>query len=254
MMWWNDAIYLLDLGMVGEIDPETRQLMVLLLMAFWREDVSFLSDVVLMLAGAEDRPDLDVEGFQAEIGGLMTKYRGLALKEMQLGPLLQEITELSIRHGVRLPASLALTGKALAQMQLAVGELDPKLDPLSVAGDFMMRGFRERLRERLDPQWLFYEGQKLRTRFVRFAEAVERLSGSRPGPKLQVHFRGMENLETQVRRAGRRVALALTAAGSLIGASVASLGVGPDWVPPALGVLGGGLTLGLLIDLLRRGR
>jgi predicted unusual protein kinase regulating ubiquinone biosynthesis (AarF/ABC1/UbiB family)/nucleotide-binding universal stress UspA family protein len=254
MMWWNDAIYLLDLGMVGEIDPETRQLMVLLLMAFWREDVSFLSDVVLMLAGAEDRPDLDVEGFQAEIGGLMTKYRGLALKEMQLGPLLQEITELSIRHGVRLPASLALTGKALAQMQLAVTELDPKLDPLSVAGDFMMRGFRERLRERLDPQWLFYEGQKLRTRFVRFAEAVERLSGSRPGPKLQVHFRGMENLETQIRRAGRRVALALTAAGSLIGASVASLGVGPDWVPPALGVLGGALTLGLLIDLVRRGR
>jgi ubiquinone biosynthesis protein len=65
----------------------------------------------------------------------------------------------------------------------------------------------------------------------------------------------MENLETQVRRAGRRVALALTAAGALIGASVASIdGVGPGWVPPALGVLGGGLTLGLLIDLLRRGR
>ncbi|MGH2677103.1 MAG: AarF/UbiB family protein, partial [Actinomycetota bacterium] len=99
MMWWKDRIYFLDLGMVGETEPETRQLMVLLLMAFWREDVPFLSDVVLMLAGAEDAPDLDVEGFQAEVGELMSRYRGLTLKEMQLGPLLQEITELSIRHG-----------------------------------------------------------------------------------------------------------------------------------------------------------
>ncbi|HEX2025508.1 MAG TPA: AarF/UbiB family protein [Actinomycetota bacterium] len=254
MMWWNDTIYFLDLGMVGEIDPETRQLMILLLMAFWREDVAFLSDVVLMLAGAEDRPDLDVEGFQARVGELMRRYQGLTLKEMQLGPLLQEITELSIRHGVRLPASLALTGKALAQMQLAVAELDPTLDPMAVAGSFMMRGFRERLRERLDPQWLFYEGQKLRTRFVRLAEAIERLSGARPGPKLQVHFRGMENLEIQVRRAGRRVALGLTAGGALVGASVASLGTGPEWLTPTLGVLGGGLTAGLLVDLLRRGR
>jgi ubiquinone biosynthesis protein len=252
MMWWQDKIYFLDLGMVGEIEPETRQLMLLLLMAFWREDVPFLSDVVLMLAGEEDRPELDVEGFQAEVGELLSRYRGVALKEMQLGPILQEITEMSIHHGVRLPASLALTGKALAQMQLAVGELDPKLDPLSVVGDFMMRGFVTKLRQRLDPQVLFYEGQKLRTRMVRLAEAVERLAGARPGPKLQVHFRGMENLETQVRRAGRRVALGLTAGGAIVGASVATLGTAPEWLAPTLGVLGGGLTLGLLLDLFRR--
>jgi ubiquinone biosynthesis protein len=253
MMWWNDTVFLLDLGMVGEIDQETRQLMILLLMAFWREDVAFLSDVVLMLAGDEDRPDLDLGGFEAEVGELMAKYRGLSLKEMQLGPMLQEVTELSIRHGVRLPASLALTGKALAQMQLAVSELDPALDPLSVVGDFMMRGFRTRLRERLDPQWLFYEGQKLRTRVVRLMEAIERLSGARPGPKLQVQFRGMEGLETTVRRIGRRLALAMVAAAALVGSAFASASAeAPRWLAPVMGVGGVILTVGLLIDLFRR--
>jgi ubiquinone biosynthesis protein len=255
MMWWNDTIYLLDLGMVGEIDPETRQLMLLLLMAFWREDVPFLSDVVLMLAGAEDHPGLDIEGFQADVGDLLTKYRGRALKEMQLGPLLQEITELSIRHGVRLPASLALTGKALAQMQLAVAQLDPTLDPLSVVGDFMMRGFRDRLRKRLDPRWLFYEGQKLRTRVVRLMESIERLSGARPGPKLQVQFRGMEGLEDTVRRIGRRLALAMVAAASLVGSAFAAASAeSPAWIAPTMGVGGLALTAGLLIDLFRRRR
>jgi predicted unusual protein kinase regulating ubiquinone biosynthesis (AarF/ABC1/UbiB family) len=254
MMWWHETIYLLDLGMVGEVDPETRQLMLLLLMAFWREDVDFLSDVVLMLAGEEDRADLDVDAFRREVGGLMTRHRGVAVRELELGPILQEITELSIRHGVRLPASLALTGKALAQMQLAVGELDPTLDPLSVMGGFVMRGFMGRLRERLDPKWVFYEGQKLRTRLVRLVEAIERLAGARPGPKLQVHFKGTENLEHQIRRAGRRVSLGLISGGALVGAAVAALGTLPGWVPGVLGALGGALALGLVVDVLRRGR
>ncbi|MGH2655091.1 MAG: AarF/UbiB family protein [Actinomycetota bacterium] len=254
MMWWHETIYLLDLGMVGEVDPETRQLMLLLLMAFWREDVDFLSDVVLMLAGEDDRADLDVDAFRQEVGGLMIRHRGVAVRELELGPILQEITEMSIRHGVRLPASLALTGKALAQMQLAVGELDPTLDPLSVVGGFVMRGFMARLRERLDPKWVFYEGQKLRTRLVRLVEAIERLAGARPGPKLQVHFKGTENLEHQIRRAGRRVSLGLISGGALVGAAVAALGTLPGWVPGVLGGLGGALALGLVVDVLRRGR
>jgi len=254
MMWWRETIYLLDLGMVGEVDPETRQLMLLLLMAFWREDVDFLSDVVLMLAGEDDRADLDVDAFRQEVGGLMIRHRGVAVRELELGPILQEITEMSIRHGVRLPASLALTGKALAQMQLAVGELDPTLDPLSVVGGFVMRGFMARLRERLDPKWVFYEGQKLRTRLVRLVEAIERLAGARPGPKLQVHFKGTENLEHQIRRAGRRVSLGLISGGALVGAAVAALGTLPGWVPGVLGGLGGALALGLVVDVLWRGR
>jgi ubiquinone biosynthesis protein len=255
MMWWNDRIYFLDLGMVGEIEPEERNLMLLLLMAFWRGDVNFLSDVVLMLAGEDQRADLDVEGFQAEVGALLDRTRGLSLKEMQLGPILQEITEMSIRHGVRLPASLALTGKALAQMQLATAQLDPSLDPLSVVGDFMMKGFVGRFRDRLDPRWLFYEAQKLRTRMVRLMEAVERLAGARPGPKLQVQFRGMEGLEDTVRRTGRRLAVGMVAAASLAGSAFAAASVhAPGWMAPTMGIGGLTLTAGLIFDLFRRRR
>src|SRR5919106_1633496 len=213
MMWWHDRIYLLDLGMVGEVDPETRQLMLLLLMAFWREDVDFLSDVVLMLAGEQDRAELDIDAFRAEVGNLMTRHRGVAVRE-----------------------------------------LDPTLDPLSVVGGFVMRGFMGRLRERLDPKWVFYEGQKLRTRLVRLVEAVERLAGARPGPRLQVQFKGTENLEQQIQRAGRRVSLGLVSGGALVGAAVAALGTLPGWVPGVLAALGGLLAAGLLVDVLRRGR
>jgi len=255
LLWWQDRIYFLDFGMVGELGPEIRELLMLMLMAFWQEDVSFLSDVVLMIAGEDQRADIDVGAFQAELGALLARYRHQSLKEIQLGPILQEITEISIRHDVRLPASLALTGKALAQMQLATAELDPTLDPFSVAGSFLVKNLSGRVRDRLDPKKLFYEGQKLRVRAVRLIEAVERLAGARPGPKLQVMFRGIEPLEVAVRRASRRLSLALTAGGALVGTAITASSSNVDgWVPLTLGVLGGALTGGLVVDLVRRGR
>ena len=239
--------------MVGEVGPELRELLILMLMAFWQEDVGFLSDVVLMIAGSDQNPDLDVAAFQAELGALLARYRHLSLKEIQLGPILQEITEISIRHDVPLPASLALTGKALAQMQLATAELDPTLDPFAVAGQFLMRKFRDEVKSRMDPQKIFYEGQKLKMRAVRFVESMERLTGARPGPKLQVYFRGTERLEDNIRRAGRRLSLALVAGAVWIGTAMTAASTHvAGWVPPSLAGLGGVITVGLGIDILRR--
>jgi len=221
-------------------------------MAFWQEDVAFLTDVTLMLAGAIDRSDLDVAAFQEEIGALMATYRTASLQDMQLGPILQEMTEISIRHNVPLPASLALTGKALAQMQLATAELDPELDPFDVAGKFLMRQVLHGMGTKLDPKALFYQSQRLKVRFLRVVEAVERLIGARPGQKLEVNFRAA-TLETTIRRAGRRLALALTAGASLLGAGLTAMSERvATWVPVAFGVVGGLLTLGLIVDLLRR--
>jgi predicted unusual protein kinase regulating ubiquinone biosynthesis (AarF/ABC1/UbiB family) len=253
-MWWHDKIYFLDFGMVGQIGPQIRENLMLLLMAFWQEDVQFLTDVTLMLAGGADRADLDVRAFQEELGAVMAKYRNVSLREIQLGPILQEITEISIRHDVPLPASLALTGKAMAQMQLATAELDPELDPFEVAGSYLMRGVTRRVLQRADPKKLFYEAQKVKVRLSRIAEAFERLAGARPGPKLQVNFTA-ERLEDTVRRVGRRLAVGIMAGSALLGTAIAAASdrVAP-WIPITLGVVGAGFTLLLVGDLVRRKR
>jgi predicted unusual protein kinase regulating ubiquinone biosynthesis (AarF/ABC1/UbiB family) len=254
LMWWNDRIYFLDFGMVGQIGPDVRENLMLLLMAFWQEDVQFLTDVTLMLAGGVDRGDLDVRELQEELGGVMAKYRNVSLREIQLGPILQEITEISIRHDVPLPAQLALTGKAMAQMQLATAELDPELDPFEVAGSYLMRGVTRRMIERVDPKKLFYEAQKVKVRLSRIAEAFERLAGARPGPRLQVNFTA-ERLEDTVRRVGRRLATGIIAGAALLGAAITSASERvAAWVPISLGIVGGGFTLFLLADLVRRKR
>jgi ubiquinone biosynthesis protein len=254
LMWRpaDDTLYLLDLGMVGEVGPEMREQLMLLLMAFWQEDVPFLTDVSLMLAGAMDRTDLDVDAFGGEIGEMVAKYRTASLSDIQLGPILQEMTEISLRHEVPLPASLALTGKALAQMQLATAELDPDLDPFDVAGSFLMRAVMRDMTTKIDPKALFYQAQRFKVRFHRVVEAVERLIGARPGQKLEVNFRAA-TLETTIRRAGRRLALALTAGAAILGTALTAISERvPTWLPVTFGVGALLLTLGLVVDLIRR--
>jgi len=254
LMWQpeEEALYFLDLGMVGEVGAEMREQLMLLLMAFWQEDVGFLTDITLMLTGAIDRSDLGVPAFQEELGALMAKNRGASLKDIQLGPVLQEMTEIALRHEVPLPASLTLTGKALAQMQLAAAELDPTLDPFDVAGRFLMRTVIRGMGAKLDPSSLFYHSQRLKVRFLRVVEAIERLIGARPGQKLEVNFRAA-TLETTIRRAGRRLALSLTAGAAILGTALTAVSERVSAVVPvAFGVVGGALTLALLIDLIRK--
>jgi len=253
LMWQpeEDKLYFLDLGMAGEVGPELREQMMLLLMAFWQNDVGFLTDVTLMMAGAIDRSDLDVDAFQGEISQLVAKYQGASIQDIQLGPVLQEMTETSLRFGVPLPASLTLTAKALAQMQLAAAELDPTIDPFDVAGKFMMRSMLMGMGAKIDPKTLFYQVQRLRVRGMRVIEAVERLIGARPGQKLEVNFRAA-SLEQTVRRAGRRLALGLVGAAALLGAAITTTSdKAKGWVPATLGAVGLLFTVLLLVDLVR---
>jgi ubiquinone biosynthesis protein len=253
LMWWNGKIYFLDLGMVGELAPELRELMMLLLLAFWRDDPRFLAESVLMLAGEERRPDLDLEALEREFAAFIERFRGGSLREIRIGAMLEGLIQIATRHGVRLPSALALSGKAFGQMQIAVAELDPTLDPFTVVGGFLLRNLRERLRKQAEPERLYYQGQKARLRLTRLLEAIERATGARPGPKLQVDFLGAAGIEEAIRHTGRRLALAaLAAAGFLATGLTAASEETSGWWPGTLAGVSGAFALWLGLDLLRR--
>ena len=252
LMWWKDCIYFLDFGMVGTVGADLREHLLLMLMALWQEDAGFLTDVTLMMTSTANSDNLDVARFQSEIGEVMAKYRTASLAEMQIGPLLQEMSAVSLRHRVSLPDSLTLAIKALAQVQLATAELDPTLDPYDVAGKYLMRLMVKRMGAPLSPKALMFQSQKFGARALRMVEAVESLVGVRPGgPKLAVNFRA-NSLEDIVRHTGRRLTLGLIAAASVLASGfTATSTVVAEWVPITFGVVAGLLILDLVITLLR---
>ena len=75
LRWWNDKIYFLDMGMVGEVEPNVRELMLLLILAFSQKDARFLSEVVLLLGAGEGAGEMqDLEAFRADLTSLVEKY------------------------------------------------------------------------------------------------------------------------------------------------------------------------------------
>jgi hypothetical protein len=112
-------------------------------------------------------------------------------------------------------------------MQLTATELDPGLDPFSVVGRFLMRNLISRAQAGVEPKRLFYDVSKLKVRAERLIESFERISGARPGPRLQVDVRGISPLERTIRVAARRLSLAVTAGSALVatGATAAAVNV-----------------------------
>jgi ubiquinone biosynthesis protein len=139
----------------------------MMLFAPWRNDSGLLADVALILSGSGARVG---PGFEKELGELMARYHDAPLADISLGVVMQEMTQTALRHGVRLPASLVLATKALAQMQLAAAELDPALDLVAVTGSFVSRLLLQRLRKGMDPS-------KLVSNFLRFRMRGARLIG-----------------------------------------------------------------------------
>src|SRR5581483_4604523 len=187
----------------------------LMLLAFWQQDATFLADVMLTLSDPPPRAGFDPLAFEAELASLIGEYRHLSLRELRLGPLLQQLTEISVRHDVRLPAALALIGKAFGQMQLTAAELDPTLDPFSVAASFMIRRAAAQIRTAASPHAFFYGAEKLRVRVQRAVEGLER-AVSTPAERSFSEA----SLSQEIRQATRRIAVGIAAAAALVAVAV----------------------------------
>ena len=90
-MWWNGKIYFLDLRDGRRARRRScASMMLLLVTAFWQEDDRFLTEIVLSLSGGDSWPDLDMPAFETEISNLFMGVRGQSLREIQLGPVMQD--------------------------------------------------------------------------------------------------------------------------------------------------------------------
>jgi ubiquinone biosynthesis protein len=251
LLWADDKIWLLDFGMVGRLDAKTRRQLMLVMLAFVEGDIELLVDVALEMSGA-DAIDLDRAAYRAELDKVVDRVRGRSIEEIQLVELLNELTAISLRHGVPLPSSFVLVGKALSQIELTVTELAPEIDPFEEARRFFLSSIRRRVFDRIDPQQMFFEVERMRYRVAQISEGLATAVGNRPGKKFEVRFTSSE-LEHRIVKTGRMVALGLGAGLTWIAATEA---YGSERIDPRMGkgltALGAGLTAWFAAEAARR--
>ena len=104
----------------------------------------------------------------------------------------------------------------------------------------MFRGLRERIRGALDPQRYVYESQKLKLRRRGSSRGIERLTGARPGPGLQIELRGSRGARGRDPARGQANRARFRGGAALLAAVLAAAADSIDaWVPITLGVAAG---------------
>jgi len=138
----NNVICLLDFGMVGAIDRNTREDFVELVDSIVRKDETRTARCILKITSWNEEPDM--RAFEKDVGEFMGQHLYKPLKEIELGKLLQQLLELAARHRLRIFPDIFMMMKALSTLEGVASMLDPDFDMVKHAKPFIKRVKLER--------------------------------------------------------------------------------------------------------------
>lgn len=133
----NGALGILDYGMVGTIDERLRERLILLAIAVSERDSARIVDELALLgvlSGGWDRRLME-----RDVSHLVSQYVGASLRDLPLSMILADAMNLVRRHGIRMPAELAMLAKTASMLEALSRRLDPDINVITVV-DPMIRG------------------------------------------------------------------------------------------------------------------
>lgn len=249
----GNRLGLLDFGLVGRLTEEMRENLVTIFFAIQRRDFRTIARVYWEFSTRAEH--VDYGAWESDLQELMERQVvGRSMAELQIEEFVKRMTEIALRHNVRITPSYTLFFKALLTAQGLARQLVPEVDPLEEMLPYVQRMARELYsRERIQEE-LFYQLTSLRYTARRLplviGQAVTDLQEGRLRLKLQTETGPEERSHRD--RLQNRLILAIVFAASMLSASL-SLGAS---LPRLLGLplpatLGYGLALLALGALLR---
>ncbi|MGN6798255.1 MAG: ABC1 kinase family protein, partial [Gaiellaceae bacterium] len=126
----DGRLALLDFGLIGRLDDDTRASLALLLLAIAQNRAGDVADLILSLSLTS--AESDEVGFVHDLRRKLPRYHWRPLEGIRTGEGLADLQRLCLEHGISLPTSFALVGKTLSQAESIARSLDPGLDPIEV--------------------------------------------------------------------------------------------------------------------------
>jgi ubiquinone biosynthesis protein len=131
----NNVICLIDFGMMGAVDRQTREIFVELVDAVVRRDEPRTTQVLLKLTLWDQEPDLRLLG--KDVADFMGEHLYKPLKEIEVGKLLHDMLELATHHRLRIPPEIFLMLKAISTVEGLALTLDPDFDMVTHCEPFI---------------------------------------------------------------------------------------------------------------------
>ncbi len=131
----------MDFGMVGHLDRQLKEDLVRLYIVSVRMDSEGIIRQLVKMGAARGR--IDRERLRRDLTRLLTKYRGLPLREIRAKEVVNDIMPIAFRHHLHFPPDLWLLGKTLAMMEGLALQLDPDFDIFAVSEPYVRHFLRQ---------------------------------------------------------------------------------------------------------------
>jgi ubiquinone biosynthesis protein len=216
----NNVICLIDFGMVGVVDRQTRDDFVDLLDSIAHQNEIQVSEVLLKLTYWDEEPDRRM--LEREVADFMGRHLYKPLKEIELGKLLQQMLEVAAEFQLRIPPDLFLMIKALGTVEGVGHMLDPDFDMIARATPFIKNVKLERYKPERVAEELFDLTTKLLRFLQQFPKELLDITQIIRQRKLSLQFehRGLETMLITHDRISNRISFSILIAALIVGSAL----------------------------------
>lgn len=225
IFYLNDGrIALLDCGMMGHLDPRTRNTMTEMVLAIVNSDAQRCTQLTLQLA--EPLQPVNLAKLESDYTRLLGRYYGLSLEQLNTAEVFGEILEAGTRNNLRWPANVGLFTKSLANLEGAARLFNPGVNLLDEIRPLMADLFRQQLVGDDPLQALLRTGLEFRNLSLssprQFGFVLDRLSSEQL--KWNLSLQGLDDLRRSIDDAANRRAFSTVVGALIIGAAIVSTG------------------------------
>jgi len=133
----DNVICLLDFGMTGSVDRQTREDFVDLIDSVVHRHESRATQVLLKLTSWDDEPDIRM--LEKDVADFMGQHLYKPLEDIEIGKLLNHLLEVASRYRLMIPPDIFFMMKVLTTIEGVVLVLDPDFDMIAQAAPFIER-------------------------------------------------------------------------------------------------------------------
>ena len=216
----DGRLALLDFGLIGRLDDDTRTSLALLLFAVAQNRADDVADLIIDLSLTT--VESDEAGFVHDLRRKLPRYQWRPLEGIRTGEGLADLQRLCLEHGIALPTSFALVGKTLSQAESIARSLDPTLDPVAIIKEESWSVMAEEGERRLEPSALLAFTLTQLQPLMRMPRRVAQLIRKVETGALRVGIAPveMEDFEHLLRSTANRVGAAMIVSALLIASAL----------------------------------
>ncbi len=258
LFYLNDGrIALLDCGMVGRLDPRTQQILTEMLLAIVDLDAQRCSQLTIDLA--ESSHPANLSKLSNDYERMLRKYYNLSLSQIKFSQVFYEVLQISRSNKIRLPSSMGLYAKTLANLEGVARSFDPEINLIDEIKPLMTDLFRRQLLGDNPLQTVLRTALDLKSLSLQTPRQLELLLERVTSETLRwnITIKDLDPLRRSMDDSANRVSFSIVLGSLIMGAAIISTNARTSQLLLISNVLFGAASfigLWLIVSILRSGR